>query len=139
MNLITRNKKHILQLLESSPHALAYLVFWWLNTEIAGGMANEDDGKFYRAMGYNDTDYDLPSPSVMCPTWNPPITLRKAYRPERVKPLLQFAWDHGFITEVATCQSALRAAGLERYCIGSAPETSPSDGSSVSTPSSSPT
>jgi hypothetical protein len=130
MNLLTKHKKHILQLLESSPHALAYLVFWWLSSN---DNSNTDDSMFYEAMGYNGSDNDLPNPSQMCPAWDPPIVLRKAYHPQRIQPLLQFAWEHGFIAEVAACQDGLRRAGLSRFCIGGAastPATTPSSASS---------
>lgn len=38
---------------------------------------------------------------------------REAY----VKPLLRYAFEHGYISEVAQCQSVLRSIGCETFCI----------------------
>jgi hypothetical protein len=116
-NMFTRYERDTIEMLEK-PHALVFLVFWWLNTEKINA-----DRKFLNAAGYGDGGtLTLPSCDNIFPgegrNHHPIFHHHTSYRSRRVKPLLQFAWEHGFIAEVMAVQAALRAAGLDKYCIG---------------------
>ena len=101
------------------PHALDVLVFWCLPIS--------DDGLFLQAAGWGD-EVSLPSRGSVFPpeTHDTPVMFKTGdnmgctYRDDFIQPLLEFAWAHGYIAEVARIQAALQTAGLHRYCIGDA-------------------
>lgn len=111
-DIFTKYERDTITMLEK-PDGLAFLIFWWLG---AG-----DDRKFRDAAGFGENSQRrLPSFQLIFPGDDHPVFChRQSYENRRVKPLLEFAWSHGFITEVLECQTALRAAKLDRYCITS--------------------
>jgi hypothetical protein len=110
-DIFTEYERDTIAMLEK-PDGLAFLIFWWLG---AG-----DDRKFRDAAGFGENGQrSLPSFAFIFPSDDHPVFChQQSYESRRVKPLLQFAWEHGFIIEVMKCQSALRSIGLDKYCIG---------------------
>ena len=106
------------------PIALATLIFYWLK--------NGDDNAYIQFILPILGIHALPSRWTLIENSSahdlmeniPPMFVAgtaSTYHDEYVQPALEFAWAHGYLEEVYKCQSALRAAGLERYCIDSKP------------------